>query len=138
MDSICSDRNACTLDLTKPGQHHCLCSRELPSFDRRRRTLRKRDDNALDRYSSGANQGGKVHDLHLTATFAFTCLLCPRVSGEEREETRKRKITRRERSICSWVFFSLKDPVGVVQREKKDKEVAEGGSRTVEKPAASS
>ncbi|EGI64675.1 hypothetical protein G5I_06864 [Acromyrmex echinatior] len=35
----------------------------------------------LDGYSSRRNQGGKARDLHLTATFAFTCLLFS-ASGE--------------------------------------------------------
>ncbi|KYN44036.1 hypothetical protein ALC56_01575, partial [Trachymyrmex septentrionalis] len=60
----------------------------------------------LDRYSSGGNQGGKARDLHLTATFAFTCLLLTAAREREGRNEKKKDRARRERSICSWVFFS--------------------------------
>lgn len=107
---------------------------------RRRRILRRRDDNAPDRRSSRANRGGKACDLHLTATFAFTCLLllllpAPGEGGKKREKERSRG--EKEASVLG--FSLAKRPRGSgTTGEKKTRRGAEGGSGTVEKPAAAS
>ncbi|KYQ57198.1 hypothetical protein ALC60_03864 [Trachymyrmex zeteki] len=77
----------------------------------------------LERYSSRANQGGKARDLHLTATFAFTCLLLPasREGGKKREKERSRG--EKEASVLG--FSLAKRPRGSGTTGKKDKENTE-------------
>lgn len=59
-------------------------------------------------------------------------------TGRGEEETRKRKITLGEKEASVLGFSLAKRPCRSGTTGKKDKEDVEGGSGTVEKPAASS
>jgi len=45
------------------------------------------------------NQGGKARDLHLTATFAFTCLLLSASGEEEKKREKERSRTARKKHL---------------------------------------
>jgi hypothetical protein len=77
--------------------------------------------------------------LHLTATFAFTCLLLGLLPASGEGGKKREKERSRGEKEASVLGFSLaKRPRGSGTTGKKDKENAEGGSGTVEKPAAAS